>query len=368
MGGLIDFFITLYNYQQQKYKILLLGLGILFFVAFILLILIIRTRTQRDLAERRFRRIKTTLENTILSIVFQADLNKRTEQIKTLKKLFENKKNTVARDAAREILRTMALQLDGESLEAVTQIYRETNLKELLLQELNDKSWDVKAAIIEEIGDIRLKELLFEVLKYTDYEVEIVRNRAQVVVLKLGGMRGLEFLNTLKSKISEWQQIQLLNQLLKLPYNQYPRTKIWLSSSNDSVVMFGLKVTQHFQQYQDKEELIKLLDHQNTEIVKKTIKVFTHLGLKNELEKIKLHYPNYSIELKVEVLKAIGELGDESDHLFLFDCMMSDDYFIVKEASKSMLRIGQKNLLYQIKDSFPDYQREIIEHSLDERI
>ncbi|WP_448539163.1 hypothetical protein, partial [Schleiferia thermophila] len=124
MGGLIDFFITLYNYQQQKYKILLLGLGILLFVAFILLILIIRTRTQRDLAERRFRRIKTTLENTILSIVFQADLNKRTEQIKTLKKLFENKKNTVARDAAREILRTMALQLDGESLEAVTQIYR----------------------------------------------------------------------------------------------------------------------------------------------------------------------------------------------------------------------------------------------------
>lgn len=368
MDGLFNFFVRLYNYQPLKYKFLLLALFFLVIIALILLFVVIKTRTERDLQERRYKRIKATLENIILDILFQTDREKRSEQISGLKKLIDNPKTTITRDATREMLNSMALQLDGDSLAVVTQIYRETNLKDLLVKQLHEGDWDTKAAVIEEIGNVQLKELLFEVLKYTDYENELVRNKAQVVVLKLGGLRGLQFLDTLKTQLSEWQQIQLLNQLLKMQYSYFSQTEKWLKSPNDSVVLFGLKVTQNFMQFQDKDHVTKLLDHSNTEIVKKALKTISHLGLKSELDVVKMHYPNYPTELKVEVLKTIGELGDESDQLFLIDCLMSDDYFIVKEASNALIKIGQKNLLYQIKDSFPDYQREIIEHSLDERI
>ena len=368
MRRIIDFIQQLYNYQPLKYKVLLVALVFLFVVAIVLLIIVIRTRTYRDLTERRFKRIKSTLESIVLDILFQTDWEKRSDQINGLKKLIENPKNTSARDAVREMLNSMSLQLEGDSLSFLTQIYRDTGLKDLMLRELHEKDWDIKAAVIEEIGNAQLKELLFEVLKYTDHENELVRNKAQVVVVKLGGLRGLQFLDTLKSQLSEWQQIQLLNHLLRMQYNNFSQTEKWLNSPNDSVVMFGLKVTQNFMQFQHKDQLVRLLDHSNPDIIRKSLKAIAHLGLKSELEAIKLHYPNYSTDLKVEVLRTIGELGDESDQLFLIDCLMSDDYFIVKEASNALIRIGQKNLLYQIKDSFPDYQREIIEHSLDERI
>lgn len=368
MNRLLDFFTNLYNYQPLKYKVLLLSLAALLLTAVVLLFVVIRTRAQRDIAERRYKRIKATLENIVLEILFQPDREKRDEQISGLKKLIDNPKSTVTRDAVREMLNSMSIQLEGDSQAILTQIYRDAGLKDLLIKELNEKDWDVKAAVIEEIGNVQLKELLFEVLKYTDYDNEIVRNKAQVVVLKLGGIRGLQFLDTLKSQLSELQQIHLLNQLLKMQYNQFSQTEKWLKSANDSVVMFGLKVVQNFMQFQDRELLVRLLDHPNSEIVKKTLMAISRLGLKSELEAIKLHYPNYSTELKIEVLRAIGELGDEKEQLFLIDCLMSDDYYIVREASNALIKIGQKNLLYQIKDSFPDYQREIIEHSLDERI
>lgn len=368
MSRVLDFFIRLYNYQPLKYKALLISILFLLIVAIVMLIIIIRTRTYRDLTERRYKRIKATLESIVLDILFQEDPDKRNEQISDLKKLIDNPKSTVTRDAVRDMLNSMSLQLEGDSLAILTQIYRDTGVKELLIKELNEKEWHVQAAAIEEIGNVQLKELLFEVLKYTDHENEFVRNKAQVVVLKLGGLRGLQFLDTLKNQLSEWQQIQLLNQLLKMPYNNFSQTEKWLKSSNDSVVMFGLKVTHNFMQFQHKNELVRLLDHSNSEVVGKTLKTISHLGLKDLLEDIKMHYPNYSTELKVEVLKTIGELGSESDQLFLIDCLMSDDYYIVKAASDALINIGQRNLLYQIKDSFPDYQREIIEHSLDERI
>lgn len=368
MSRILDFFIRLYNYQPLKYKALLIAILFLFVVAIILLFVVIRTRTYRDLTERRFKRIKSTLEGIVLDILFQNDWEKRNEQISGLKKLIDNPKSTASRDAVREMLNSMSLQLEGDSLSILTQIYRETGLKDLLLKELHEKEWDVKAAVIEEIGNAQLKELLFEVLKYTDHQNELVRNKAQVVVVKLGGLRGLQFLDTLKTQLSEWQQIQLLNQLLKMQYNNFSQTEKWLNSPNDSVVMFGLKVTQNFMQFQHKDQLVRLLDHNNSEIVRKSLKTISHLGLKSELEVIKMHYPNYSKELKVDVLKTICELGDESDQLFLIDCLMSDDYYIVKEASHALIKIGQKNLLYQIKDSFPDYHREIIEHTLDERV
>ncbi len=357
-----------FNSLGVKSQVVLVFLMSIGFTTLFLFISVIRIRGTREIEESAKNRSRKVLEDLIMSIIFEESAETRTEKIESLKKVVNNIKNPFAAEVCRELLYDVGSQLDGESQSIIGQIYRETGLKEKVEKELKEGQWDKKANAIDEIGVARLREMVFDVLAYTDNENETVRNKAQLVVLNLGGLKGLEFLRNIKTQISEWQQIQLLDQLLKMQYAQFPQTQTWLNSENDSVVQLAIKVVTHFMQFQDATELIKLVSHKNEKIVKKSIQALTKLGIKDCVPVIKSNFQSYSPLVQREAIYALGELGAKEEELFLLDNLMSEDYEMVKTTSEALLKLGQKDMLFQIKDSFPDYQKKIIEYTLDERV
>ena len=109
-----------------------------------------------------------------------------------------------------------------------------------------------------------MKEKVSLVEKFVDHPNRVLRSEAQYAVVSINGAEGLKFVPKLKSPISEWEQLVLLEKLVKFKLEEIPNVKSWMSSKNDSVVIFATKIIHQFRLFDHQQELLSILHHTNS--------------------------------------------------------------------------------------------------------
>ncbi|RLD29713.1 MAG: hypothetical protein DRI75_02240 [Bacteroidetes bacterium] len=215
------------------------------------------------------------------------------------------------------VLYNLLNEVSGEMAESIKTLYYETGLIDYALTKLENKNWYVIAKGIGELRRFKIEESYGDIINFIEHSKKEVRNETQLYLVNLFRFDGLTFLNELKTPLSEWTQLQLLEVLQKFDDQQICDIKPWLKSKNDSVVLFALKLAQIYNQFEMKDILIELLSHDKKEIRICVIEVLTHLYGIEAKEMLKANFNELSIEEQISFFGLLEKLVVPSDEPFI---------------------------------------------------
>jgi hypothetical protein len=358
---------------EPRYKIVLFLVITLLLLAAIMVLIVLRERSRKNSVETRERRISRNVEPIIQEIIFsEYDGSEFKDSIKKINRIVNS---TLYGKSNMAILNELILyyhrNLGGEAFNRLEMLYREIGLKQIALDTLKNGEWHIKAKAINDLSTMRMGETLYDILQFTDDENINVRYEAQYAAVKLGGKKAMSFLDDLDTPMSEWQQIRLLDQSLKFEYELIDRVGTWLKSTNNSVVVFGLMIMRHLNQYHEKAELRRLLYHKDEKVQEKAIETARELAYVESLENMHEVYElTKKVRIKKQILRAMGELGGSKEVGFLRETISREkEYDLVFEAAKSLKRMGRRDVLISYKEQeLSEKGESIVKHILDDRI
>jgi hypothetical protein len=254
---------------------------------------------------------------------------------------FKKKSN---RELNRKIIIATLLKLkneiSGEMADSIQNLYYQTELVNYATDKLKSKRWDVIAKSIRELAQFQIKEAYDDVIQHVNHPKREVRKEVQMYLVNLFYFKGLDFLDVLQSHLTEWDQIQLLEILQRFDDQHIPNINAWIKSSNDSVVAFALKLAKIYNQYEAKEELLQLLDHQNTAIRVEVINVLAHLNVVEAIPIIKTEFSNRNIEEQIAFFNLLLNMNDISDIPFVLEYLNNDNFEIRISAMKILKELN----------------------------
>lgn len=241
----------------------------------------------------------------------------------------------------RKILVSLLVKLNkdisGEMSESINKLYSQTGLIGYGIAQLKSNQWRVVVKGIRELSQFHSIEVYNEIFNIRNHSNREIRKEVQLYLVGLFNFKGLGFLNDLKTSLSEWDQIQLLEELHRGETQEIPDITPWLRSENESVVFFTLKLAKTYNQFKVKNTLIDLLLHKNKEVRIQVILTLGHLYVVESKEILKRNFNQSSQEEQVVFFEIFENLYDNNDESFLLEHIRHKN-FDIKLKALSMLK------------------------------
>lgn len=246
-----------------------------------------------------------------------ADKEEKSNYIDLKIKIRELLKNDFNRKVLTEVLLDLRKDVSGDTRQRLFQLFTDLGLDKDAYDKLNSWRWEVIAKGISQLTQMQVEEAYSFIVKFINDRRSTVRKQAEIatVTLKPEGIN--HFLDTTRYKISEWQQLKLLDVLRNREDFEPPRFKYWLTSSNKHVVLFALRLIKHYNQNDANTALIELVKHKNNHIKVEAIGCIKEFYVTNAVSTLQQVFPKNNVDVKIAILGAIGELGEESAIEFL---------------------------------------------------
>lgn len=229
-------------------------------------------------------------------------------------------------------------EISGEMADSIQKLYFQSGFINYALVRLKSKKWHIVAAAIRELTQLQVKEVQDEILALVNHPKPEIQKEVQLYLVTLFNFKGLEFLNILKSPLSEWNQIQLLEVLQRFDEQELPNITPWLQSSNNYVVIFSLKLAKMYNQFELKDALLELLTHPSIKIRIDAIDVLGHLQIIEAKNILKEQFNTLSMEEQFAFLKLLENLYEKSDEPFLLE-HINHENFKIKLTSLTILKM-----------------------------
>ena len=271
-----------------------------------------------------------------------------------------------------EVLLDLRKDVAGDTQKRLFKLYQDLNLHNDAFAKLKSFRWQLVSKAILDLTQMQVSEAYSFVSKFINDKRSTIRRQAEIAVVTLKPEGINYFLDTTKYKISEWQQLKLLDTLRMEEDFQPPRFKAWLTSTNRHVVLFALRLIKYYNQNDAEEAIIELVKHKNSQIKEEAIACIKEFHFTEALETLKLVFWNSSTDVKISILDAVGLLGSNIDIEFLKKIENKENNFAVKSKAHSSINaispdsiMPSKGLMktssYQIPDDIKTEQSELEE-------
>ncbi|MFI0490255.1 hypothetical protein [Flavobacterium sp.] len=300
------------------------GLSGVFFIFIVILIIYLKyLRSHLRNNEKIESKYQEEYESRLVNYLYAGNDN---ESISPKQQIIINElKNHIADPFKRKIIISTLLKLrneiSGEIGESIDKLFIKLGLLHYSLDKLKSKKWEVIAIGIRELSQFKIKAVHKIIMNNINHPKREVRKEMQLYLVHLYAFKGLDFLNILETSLSEWDQIQLLEILQLNSDTQITDIRPWLKSSNDSVVIFALKLAKVYNQFEVKNELIELLNHDSEEVRINTISALKHLNIFEAKTILKNNFNNRTHEEQIVFLKMMENVYENSDKKFLLEHM-----------------------------------------------
>lgn len=334
-----QYFIEYFEQFPLIIQLLWIISGVFMIIILILISYLKVLRSHLRKEEKNIAKYKKEYESYLITYLYSGN---GVEEISSEQQLIIDQLKTYATNKfKRKIIVSILLKLkkdiSGEMAESIKKLYFETGLIEYGLAKLKSNQWHVVASGIRELTQFHVTEAYNEVVKKTNHSKREIRKEVQLYLVNLFNFKGLDFLDDLKTPLSEWDQIQLLEELHRVENQEISDITPWLGSENESVVFFALKLAKIYNQFGVKNTLMNLLSHKNKEVRIQVILTLGHLHVIESKEIIKRNFNQYSQEEQVAFFKIFENLYDSEDEPFLLD-HIRDENFDIKLRALKMLK------------------------------
>ncbi|MFH4963412.1 hypothetical protein V8G69_00280 [Gaetbulibacter sp. M235] len=308
-----------YNSFPLLIKLVWVLIGVLSSIILILIIylklirLTLRSKHTEDI------KFKREYEALLVQYLYSGDetetlTNPQNEIINQLKASIKTK---ARRKIIVSVLYELMNEVSGEMSDSIKIFYNEIGLVNYAFERLKSKKWNVIAKGIGELRRFGIDEASHKIAPFINHPRSEVRNETHIYMVNLFLFEGLSFLDELKTILSEWIQIQLLETLQKFDNQEICDIRPWLKSKNDSVVLFALKLAQIYNQFEVKGTLMELLSHANKEVRVNAIDVLSHLYGIEAKEMLKANFRNLSLEEQISFFELLEKLVVPDDEPFV---------------------------------------------------
>ncbi|MBO9691041.1 HEAT repeat domain-containing protein [Chryseobacterium sp.] len=262
-------------------------------------------------------------------------------------------------------------KFSGAAQEKLKDLFREYGLQEEALKKLHQKKIHLIAGGIQELTAMNVEDALPKISTFLSHPSAQVYQEAQYAMVHFKGFEGLHFLNSITSKISEWQQLRLLISITHIPENSGDTIKSWMESSNDSVVIFTLKLLRKFQMLSLYSSVIDLLEHPSSEVRIQTVQTLLSLENPSTIAHLMEVYPDQPTEVQKEILRVIKKSKDQCSTDFLKDQLLNTSDSGVKVcAAEALCALEKQDYLAEIsqQETTSEELIQIIKYALQEKI
>lgn len=347
-------------------KIIILAVIMIFYfqLTFIFLVIfIVIARFVRSTREAKKEQIRERYQNIIADYLFSDD----SENV-IPPDLLKIKSNMRAELLLEEVL-LLHRNLSGETYERLIKLYFELSLQTYSIKKLNKRQWHKVAKGIRELSQMDVTTSLRKIEELVDSSNDIIRMEAQLALIRLNKQNPFGFLDSYSEEMNEWEKLNI-HHLIETHKIEVPRFKKWLKSHNDHVVIFCIQMITIYKQSDAYDELIALLEHPNKEINRRTIIAFGELRETRASETLKNIFGQAYLQNKIRIIRALGQIGDEANVLFLENLLDDNDFDIRFEAASAMKEIGGSGMMILLDrlSSGDEELQTIVKHVMDERI
>ncbi|MDR4891907.1 MULTISPECIES: HEAT repeat domain-containing protein [unclassified Chryseobacterium] len=262
-------------------------------------------------------------------------------------------------------------KFSGAAQNKLKDLFQEYSLQEEALKKLNQKKEHIIAGGIQELTAMQVEEALPKISTFLTHPSAQVYQEAQYAMVNFKGFEGLHFLNSISSKISEWQQLRLLISITNIPENSGESIKIWMESSNDSVVIFTLKLLRKFQVLSLYSTVTDVLDHPSVDVRVQAVQTLLSLENSFTIGDLMEVYPQQPIEVQKEILKVMKKSKDQCCTDFLKDQLLNTpDSGIKVYAAEALCALEKQEYLTELsqKENYSEELIQIIKYALQEKV
>ncbi|SHG16645.1 hypothetical protein SAMN05443549_102280 [Flavobacterium fluvii] len=326
--------------------------GIFFLIIVLLILYVKRLRNHLRVNAKIEAKYQEEYESCLVTYLYSGNEEEAfsPEQLLIISELKESIVDPFKRKIIISTLLKLRNEISGEMGESIDKLFVKMGLLRYSLAKLRDKKWDVIAIGIRELTQFKIMGVNKLILNNINHPTKEVRKEMQLYLVHLYAFKGLEFLNVLETPLSEWDQIQLLEILQLNNDSQIADIKPWLKSSNDSVVNFTLKLAKLYNQFEAKDELIKLLNHKSEEVRINTISALSHLNILEAKNILKNSFNERSLEEQITFLKMMENVHENSDKPFLLEHMHHENFEIKSLVMEILKSINfEESDLYEVE-------------------
>ncbi len=325
-----DWLVDYYQNSNLKLRLLFISIIVLIFLCVAVLLILIFLRMKLYKRRNKKKNLKTIYEELIITLLYLDPEGPGYEEERDdiFYELKYAVKSRTERNILNEILINLHRDIAGDMAIRIQDIFHELGLVAYALKKLKSSKWYIKIQGIRELTQIEERSIQEEVLKLVDHKNALLRNEAQLTILRLFEYKGLLFLKDLQYPISEWQQLQLMAVIQKNPALITNQLSHLLESKNVTVVQFTLKLIHLFNQMIDPEKLKILVKHKNVWIRIKAVELISELGYFDLKPFLKNQYHFLGKSEKLAVVKVFSYLGTEEDLEFLIERSEENDFKI----------------------------------------
>ncbi|ARV07841.1 hypothetical protein BTO04_14545 [Polaribacter sp. SA4-10] len=319
-------------------------------IAIAFLILFLKTlRDYNNLKESQRLAYRKKSEQLLINYIYSEKngLDFSKNQLEIIRKFKKDVLNKQKRNIITAIFINLIQEVSGELILSMHDLYQEIGLFHYSEKKLKSKKWNVIALGIRDLRQFKVRKAEKIIDKFINHPRKEVRSEAHLYFIQVFELKGLEKLKALKLPLSEWDQIQLLNELKLFDSLKVPDISSWLRLENDYLVIFILNVIKILNRIDTTDELLNLLDHPNSTI---RIKAIELLGLFEVIEAkiiLKEKFNALSNKEKIAFLNLIQETATKEDVSFVINFVNHEMFEIKFKALKILKTLDQKeyNLL-----------------------
>ena len=347
-------------------SVALVNLLIIFIIAsittmLVLLVFILLNRGRMERREKLYQYLLESYQGLIIEYLYgKVDVEK----------FREIASDSYRRQVLIDQMKDVSANLKGESWNQLRELYLKLGLEADSIHRAYSKPWHMKVKGFRELAFMNITDANDEIYKSLNSDNDILRMEAQIALVRLSDYNPFEFLDHLEQPFSLWEQISL-HEIIVQHNLVVPLFSKWLSSNNDTVVMFALRMIKEFNQKETEGDVVNVLAHKSPEVRKVAIEVAGDMQMESTRAVMKLMYKHEDYNNCLEILKSMGKMPDSSMLNFLKLVLdKEDDVQLQIEATKAIENIGEegiKALVKLMKSEYKNYSI-IIRHVLDRRI
>lgn len=259
----------------------------------------------------------------------------------------------------------------GSAQNEVVGLFHSFGLENDAWRKVKKKSPYLISGGIQELTTMKVNEVIPELLKLVSHPNKQVYQEAQYALVNFRGFDGLFFLDTLKTSLSDWQQLRILKSIHRVIDERNDRVVQWLSSENKSVVVFTLRLIAQFQLLSYYDDVLELIKNNSNSIRKQVVLTLQALENRDTNTKLIEVFEQESLEVQLEIMKVLKLSKDMSTKVFLKGLLFRDvDSGIKISAAEVLILLGEVDYLQEMlsKESENTDLSLIIKHALQERV
>ncbi len=331
----------------------------------ILLVFILMHRNKLQIQDRQRQELKEKYQALLMDYLFgEEDDSQVPERIEKIAG------NDFKRVLLMEEMRDLIVNLSGDAAEKLRGLYYRLSLDVDSRIKAQSRKWHVKIKGFRELAFMNIKDANNEIIKSLHSSNSILRMEAQLALVRLNDHDRFGFLDHLQRPFTPWEQLNVHEMIVGYDL-EVPRFERWLDSANHTVVLFALRMIRVFNQKGSWQKVADLLDNEDEEIRRTAIIVLGQLHIKEAVHSLKHHYKNEIYENQLEIIIALGRIGEERTINFLVMVIDKEEDVQLQIAAARALRdmgeSGERALEKLMGSDYKNYKI-IIRHVLDKRI